>query len=162
MNFIKILKRLHKYKLKYLIAGGVAVNLHGYTRATADLDIIISLADSEVSKFVKAAKSLKMVPRIPVKLEELADPKKRKEWIEEKNMLVFSVHNPKDPLEHIDVMIHHGKNFDKFYKNHVKMRLENTFLPVISLADLIKLKKEAGRGRDKVDIEFLNKIKRIK
>ncbi|MBI4211871.1 MAG: hypothetical protein HY540_04455, partial [Deltaproteobacteria bacterium] len=100
-----IFKTLNKFQLSYVIVGGIAVNLHGYDRLTGDIDIAISLTDVEIGKFIKAAKELSLVPRVPVRLEDFLDPVKREEWIQEKNMKVFSVYNPKNAIEHIDVMI---------------------------------------------------------
>ena len=39
----KVFKALNKAKVKYVVAGGVAVVLYGYTRYTGDLDLIVLL-----------------------------------------------------------------------------------------------------------------------
>ncbi len=39
----EVFKALNKAKVKYVVAGGVAVVLHGYMRATGDLDLIVFL-----------------------------------------------------------------------------------------------------------------------
>jgi hypothetical protein len=38
---VEFLSLLNKNKVKYLIIGGVAVNIHGYTRATGDLGYLV-------------------------------------------------------------------------------------------------------------------------
>jgi len=35
-------------KVRYLLAGGIAVNLYGIERATADIDIIVDLEDDNL------------------------------------------------------------------------------------------------------------------
>ena len=70
MLYEEILKKLHDEKFEYLIVGGLAVNLHGYTRATADLDIILLLCDENIKKFIDVIKPLGYKPRIPVELED--------------------------------------------------------------------------------------------
>ena len=84
MYFRKILKELEKRNIKYLAIGGVAVNLYGYNRVTNDLDIMISFDLENVKRLVKMAKDLGFKPRVPVEIEELADPKKREYWKKEK------------------------------------------------------------------------------
>lgn len=147
--------------MQYAVIGGVAVNLHGYLRATADLDVIIALTDEEISKFISVAKAMGMVPRVPVKLEDFAKKELREEWITEKNMKVFSVYNPKDPLEHIDVKIEGHEDFEKILKNSVTMRVRDIEIKVVDIDDLIALKEQAGRDRDLDDIRALNKLKEI-
>jgi DNA polymerase II small subunit/DNA polymerase delta subunit B len=39
-NFEKIFRSLNKAKVRYLVVGGVAVNIYGYPRFTGDLDIL--------------------------------------------------------------------------------------------------------------------------
>lgn len=157
--FRRIFEEFRKVGLTYAIIGGVAVNLHGFLRATADLDIVILLTDDEIKKFIKAVKNLGMIPRVPVKIEEFAQREKRKEWIEEKNMLVFSVYNPTNHWEHIDVKISGEEEFSRIIKNRVLIGEGGIELPVASIDDIIKLKMEAGRERDFIDIKALKKIK---
>lgn len=158
MYFEKIFKVLNQHKVRYVVIGGVAVNLHGFARATGDLDIAVSLTDEELNKFIGVVKELGLVPRVPVKLEDLANAKKREEWIKEKNMLVFSVYNPKDPMNQIDVMIQSPVDFETLFRSRVTMKEGDFEIPVASIDDLITLKQHAGRQRDKIDIEALKEI----
>ena len=48
--FKEIFKALNKGGVKYIVVGGVAVNLHGYLRATGDLDILVLLETSNLEK----------------------------------------------------------------------------------------------------------------
>lgn len=161
MLYERIFRAFQENQLQYAVIGGVAVNLHGYLRATADLDVIITLTDEEISKFIDVVKTLGMVPRLPVKLEDFAKKELREEWITEKNMKVFSVYNPKDPIEHIDVKIEGYEDFGKILKNSVIMKIKDIEVKVVDIDDLIWLKEEAGRDRDKDDVRALNKLKEI-
>lgn len=162
MYFEKIFKILQQHNVRYVVIGGVAVNLHGFARATGDLDIAVSLTDAELRKFIAVTKELGLVPRVPVKIDDLADAKKRDEWICEKNMLVFSVYDPKDPMNQIDVMIQSPVDFEVLFRDRVTMKEGELEIPVVSIADLIVLKKYAGRQRDKIDIEALKAIQELK
>ena len=162
MLYKEILKKLQDEKFEYLVVGGLAVNLHGYSRITSDLDILILLSEENVAKFVKVIKSLYYKPKVPVELEDFISKENRKKWIEEKNMKVFSVYNPENEYEHIDILIEYSLNFEQVYKNKVIYIIEEVQVPVISIPDLIKLKEEAGRIIDRNDILALNKILRLK
>jgi len=158
MLFERIFKELNANNVNYIVIGGIAVNLHGFNRATADLDIVVSLKDDELAKFVTVVKKMGMIPRVPVKIEDLADQKKRSEWINEKNMLVFTVYHPQNSTESIDVMIDNAERFDGFLSRKVLMKVGEVDIPVISIPDLIYLKEKAGRGRDMIDVQALRKI----
>ena len=75
----------------YLVVGGVAVNLYGVLRTTADLDLMVHLRDGDNAHgFVAAMKELNYKPRAPVNADDFADPLKRQEWIQDKRALVFT------------------------------------------------------------------------
>ena len=77
MFFERLFKRLNAAKVKYLVIGGVAVNLHGYSRVTVDLDILISLEPSNVRRFVDMIKRLGWKPRVTVDVEAFTDSVER-------------------------------------------------------------------------------------
>lgn len=159
MLFERIFQSLNAGKVKYLIIGGIAVNLYGYVRATGDMDIVVSFDPKNMENFIAVVKKLGLVPRIPVSVEDFADPKKREYWMKEKNLLVFSVYNPKNTLELLDIAIDDGLDFHSLYRRRVSMKLNDMKIPVISIDDLIAMKKEAGRDRDQIDVEKLKLIK---
>ena len=162
MVYGEIFKQLQKSKVKYLVIGGVAVNLHGFSRLTADLDIMLLLEDENIEKFLHIIKRMGFRPRIPVPLEYFADAKKRQEWIKEKGMKAFSVYNPQNNMESIDIVIDAGVDFDKVYKKRVVMKTGFSTIPVVSLDDLILIKRKANRGRDRIDAGALEEIKKLK
>lgn len=162
MFYDRIFKLLNSKRIKYLVIGGVAVNLHGFKRATGDLDILISLEDKNIKKFVDLMKSLNWRPRLPVDMNEFADSKQRQKWIKTKGMKVFSVYNPKLALEHIDVMMENYIDFVSAYRRRKVVSDGNLKISIISIQDLIKLKKIAGRERDQIDIHALEQIRRLK
>lgn len=162
MLYKNILKSLQDKNFEYLVVGGIAVNLHGYTRATGDLDILILLSEENIRKFVQVIKSINYKPRVPVELEDFISTENRKRWIEEKNMKVFSVYNPNEESEHVDILIDYDLDFKEAYKKRVIYNIGDVEIPVISIPDLIKLKEKAGRIIDRNDILALLKIARLK
>ena len=165
MDFNRIFSELNKKGIKYLVAGGVAVNLHGYVRATADLDLMLLMSDENLAKYIELIKELGFKPRVPVRLDEFADSQKRKEWVLEKGMKVFSVFNPANMMEGVDVMIEDYIKFDEAYSRRKVVNtgidaLGRVEVPLVSIEDLINLKEQAGRGRDLIDISALKEIVR--
>lgn len=157
-----IFKALNRAKVRYLVAGGVAVNLHGIERATADLDLIVHLEESNVIKFVKAMTDLGYTPKVPVKAEEFADKQKREGWIKYKNMIVFSFINLKEPLELIDVFVDEPLPFEELYGRRVDKPAFGTEIPIMGITDLITLKKRAGRPKDLFDLSYLEPLAKKK
>jgi len=158
----EILSELGKKNVKYLVIGGIAVNLYGHPRVTKDLDLMISFEKSNMDKFLEIIKAYGLKPRVPVEPEELADKSKRELWKKEKNMKVFSFYNPENDLEVIDIMIQDYLDFDKAYTKKENISDGSLSVSMISIDDLIKLKEIANRPRDREDIEVLKKLKELR
>lgn len=158
-----VFRKFGEKKIKYLVVGGIAVNLHGFPRVTGDLDIMLDLKDEKtMEQFVEVIKELGFKPRVPVIIDDFSCAEKRELWIEEKNMKVFSVYNPSNEIEHIDVLIENPIDFESAYKRREIFKADDIKIPVISIDDLIIMKKNAGRKRDQIDISALYEIKKIK
>jgi hypothetical protein len=94
-------------------------------------------------------------PKIPVLPDDFADPKHRKKWKEEKNMTVLSWHHPQRPEELLDVFIEEPLDFVAAYGRKKDVPLATTSIPVVSIADLIRMKEKIGRPQDIADIAAL-------
>ncbi len=141
--------------------GGIAVNLHGVPRATADLDILLLLESSNVGKLIDVMKKLGYRPRAPVDFADITLENLEK-WAKEKHMKSFSFKNPKRPYEELDIVLDQPLDFEKVYKRIKRITAKNVSIPLISLGDLIALKKHSNRLQDLSDIEALIKVKKIK
>lgn len=141
-----------------MVAGGVAVNLYGIERATADIDIILKLDKENLLNFVRAAKKLGLKPKAPVKLDDFIDSEKRKSWIADKGMMVFSLYDTKSPFFLLDVFIEIPFDFDEAYKQREKMRFGNTIISVVPIKKLIEMKENSDRPHDRADVFYLKKI----
>jgi hypothetical protein len=162
MNIFKsVFHALNAKRVKYMVAGGIAVNLYGIDRATADLDIAILLDAGNVERFIHAANELGLRPRIPAKLEDFADPEKRRAWIAEKGMKVFSLLDPKNPFFLIDVFTEVTFDFTEAYRRRNTVRFENTAIPLVPLDILIEMKRDTGRPQDRADVFYLTRIREI-
>ncbi len=162
MFYGEVFKALNKAKVKYVVAGGVAVVLHGYVRNTGDLDLIVFLEEKNLKLFFNALKTVGFLPKVPVTQEQFSDAKQRNQWKKTKGMIVFSFVYKDPPFQLIDMFVDEPIAFRDLYQKKKNIRVEGITIPLISIAHLIKLKKKAGRNKDLDDIVQLNEIKRIK
>jgi len=160
MIYLELLKALEEKQIHYVIVGGLAVILHGFARMSIDLDLAVSLDTSNLRHFLNVVKELGYRSRLPVPLEDFADPVKRKTWIEQKNMLVFSLVHEKRAQELIDIFVQDIVPFEELYARHVSISLGAIHAKVASIQDLKKMKELAGRPQDLQDIAALNEIER--
>lgn len=84
--FKRLFGALNNGSVKYLVCGGIVINLYGIERATADIDIAISLDENNIDRFINVSKELGLKPKMPVGLNDLRNPQKRKEWKDYKGM----------------------------------------------------------------------------
>lgn len=132
------------------------MNLHGYLRFTGDLDLLLLLNKENLAKVNKVMKKMKYSERLPVPVMELSDKKKVSNWMLKKNLKAYKFNPPPhNPLQ-IDIIISESLKFGQFYKRRnikVMGRLE---IPVVSLKDIIAMKKRANRDKDVIDLKVLN------
>ena len=91
-QFDPIFAALQATGVRYVVVGGVAVNLHGYQRFTKDIDLVIELIPDQALKALEALQILGYKPNVPVKLSDFADPTIREGWVRDKGMMVFQMY----------------------------------------------------------------------
>jgi hypothetical protein len=160
-HFEKVFRTLNKEKVKYLVVGGVAVNLHGYLRATGDIDILLLLEEGNLNKMKKAMKELGYTERLPVSVQDLKDHEKVKEWLKEKGMTAFAFSPPPyNPLM-LDILIEESLKFKNAYKKRIRKVFEGVSIPIVCIQDLIRMKKKSDREKDMIDLKALIKLKNL-
>lgn len=156
MKIEDIFKTLKKHRVKYAVAGGVAVVLHGYIRFTHDVDLIIDFSKANVARFVAAMKELNFRPGVPINPLDLADTKKRRLWQMDKNAKTITFYQPAQSLLQIDVLL----IMELSRTVTIRKKVGNFFVPVIDYEELIRMKRRANRLTDQIDIEKLKEIKK--
>ena len=159
--FESIFRHFNNAKIKYLVAGGVAVNLHGFVRFTGDLDILVLLEEKNLERLDQLMKKIGYIERIPVSVPELKDNKKVKKWLKEKNLKAYSFIPPKNSLLQIDIIIEESLKFSQFDRKKIVKKIDNVNISVICLDDLIKMKKKANRDQDIFDLKSLIELKNL-
>jgi len=156
----EILREFNKMKVKYVLVGGIAVNFHGYARLTMDMDILADMTDDNLKKIITILKKMGYRVKQPVDPMGIANSKIRHDWIHNKNMKAFNFYKEQD-FKQVDILIAAPISYKEAKKNAVKEEIDDMIISVISLNDLIKMKKDTGREQDKKDVEQLRIIKRI-
>ena len=162
MYYLDILTAFYEQKVKYLVVGGLAVNLHGVPRLTSDLDILIALNKKNVVKMNRILSDLGYVPRVPVNPNDLGDMTIREKWIHEKNMKAFSFYHKKENSRVIDIVILSPVDYETASKHEMIKKAGPIDLHVISLNDLILMKEASGRKQDISDILLLQRMNELK
>ncbi|MGC1404919.1 MAG: DUF6036 family nucleotidyltransferase [Thermodesulfobacteriota bacterium] len=158
MYYFEILEAFYKNKVKYLIVGGLAVNLYGVPRLTQDIDFIISTKKQNILKINSVLKDLGYIPRLPVDPKDLTDSGKVRDWVENRNLKAFSFYHKKDSFKVIDILLVHPLQFEESFKNKTVKKTKDVEIYLASLIDLIKTKEFSGRMQDSCDIKMLKKI----
>lgn len=157
--FENIFRALNDAKIRYLVVGGVAVNIYGYSRFTGDIDILLLFEKENLEKMDKVMNKLGYKTRLPVSIKDLQDHKQVKKWLREKNMTAFSFFPPSENPLMIDIIVEESLKFKKVEKNKAVRKFDNISIPVIAIDNLIKMKKKVGRLKDLEDINALKMLK---
>ena len=148
----KIIRALVDHKVKYALIGGYAVALHGAIRGTVDIDIAIPLNKAAFQRAETALREIGLEPRLPITATEVFSF--REEYIRKRHLKAWSFVNPRNPLEVVDILI----TEDASTISTVNKRAFGITIKVAAIADLIAMKKKAGRAQDLEDIKALRKL----
>ena len=140
-DFSEFLKLLNDHNVEYLLVGGFAVALHGYPRATADMDVWVARTVLNSERLVDCLREFGFdMPTLTPDL--FADP----------NLIVRMGEAPLriEILTEID-----GVEFDQCVHRAIHQEIGELTVPVIGLEDLKVNKRASGRAKDLDDLENL-------
>jgi len=154
MIFInKVCQELDRRGVRYAVAGGYAVALHGAVRGTMDIDIVINWEIGTLRETEIALGGLGLVSRLPVNADDVFQF--RDEYINNRNLIAWNFYHPEDASQQVDVIITYdlrGK------RRHTKRTMEGP-VKILNLKDLIDMKRDSGRPQDLADVEALEKLR---
>lgn len=151
-----IFQALNDAGVRYLVAGGLAVNAHGYARFTKDVDFVLQLIPDNIKKAFSALAFLGYQPNVPVTADQFADTAQRERWIKEKGMQVLQLWSDAHKETPIDIFVFEPFPFEQEYARALNKPLYGKIeVRFVSIHTLIKMKETAGREQDRIDIEHL-------
>jgi hypothetical protein len=141
---LRVCRLLNRHRVRYLIAGGVAANLHGSVRATRDVDILVPRDLQNTRRLLTALTELPY--RIAAELDA-AD-------VVTKPFTIVG----DDPR--VDILtVACSVTFDRAWPGRMERRIGRVRVPYLGLDDLLASKR-TGRASDAADIEALSQIRR--
>ena len=171
MNMFDLLKMLAGAKVDFVLVGGLAVALRGYSRFTVDVDVALAMDAENLRKFIAAAKLAGLTPSIPVPMESLTQPELIEQWYREmgqagkprsgcsqKGMLAFSLRTAETRPLVLDVLVKPVVPYGELREQATLLDIGELKIAVASIDHLIAMKKDTGRSKDQIDIEELRKI----
>lgn len=144
MAIENLLRLLKEHKVKFVIIGAAAFPVHGYARATLDVDLFIEPSLRNVEKCLAALKAFGY-DISDISIEDLL----RKKVLIRQYTVEVDIH----PFVK-------GVEFQDIWRNRAKAKIGNVLTSFASLNDLIKMKKAAGRAKEKEDLKILLAIKK--
>ena len=143
MDTEKLLKLLKGHKVDFVVIGATAFPVHGYARATLDIDIFIRPKEGNAGRTWKALKEFGY-DMTDISVDDLLAKKLLiRQYVVETDIHPFVK----------------GITFEKVWKNRVRKKFGNTGVNFASLGDLIQMKKAAGRPKDLEDLKYLLRLK---
>lgn len=160
-NYLKeILSTLHDSGVEYIVCGGVALVLHGVERMTLDLDLSLNMNSTNLGRFLHAMKKLGLTPRAPVPAESIMDENKRLAMIREKNAVVFSFIDTRNPYRQVDVFLTDRFSYEQLSGHADTVSVGDISVKLVSKKKLLEMKKAIKplRDKDRFDIQSLEKL----
>jgi hypothetical protein len=151
-----VLAALRDHRVRYLIAGGLAVNAHGFLRFTRDADLVIELASENIHATFTALAALGYQPTISVTADQFASSENRERWIREKGMRVLQFWSDQHRQTPIDVFVDVPFDFATELASAPVKELRGVGpIPIVTLGTLLAMKRAANREQDRIDLENL-------
>ncbi len=142
----RVCDELNRCGVRYVVIGGIACALHGYVRATTDVDILIE------PTLPNATRVLDAVSRLGFGFAN--------EWLANEILARPVTVIGDDPQ--IDIFtIAWTVKYEQAVKRCSVVEVEGVSIPLIGIEDLIETKR-TGRPLDALDLEALEEIKRLR
>ena len=149
----EILRSLTEHRVEFIVVGGLAVQVHGYMRATRDLDVVPAPDMLNLTRLGEAladmeARLLRAEPPVDV-----TDPQrlKRAPFVP-----LMTRYGRLDILHH-ELTQGTSGGYDKLRENVVVVTLKNFEVAIAGLDDLIRMKRATEREQDIADIGALTR-----
>ena len=136
---LRLCRLLNRHRARYLVAGGVAANLHGSVRATRDVDLLVPKDARNMARVLAALGELPYGIARELDASEVAA-----------NPITIVGDDPRVDL----LTVAWSVTFAKAWPRRIVRRIEGVRVPYLGRRDLIASKR-TGRPADIADIEQL-------
>jgi predicted nucleotidyltransferase len=146
MDTEDLLKLLNAHKVEFVIIGATAFPIHGYARATLDMDIFIRPEPRNAVHVLEALKEFGYDVSDVTPEDLLTKKVLIRQYLVETDIHPFVT----------------GVTFDQIWDNRIPGTYGKEEVFYASLDDLITMKQAAGRPKDLEDLKILQTLKRKK
>lgn len=146
-TYLTLFRALNDHSVKYVVIGGIALNLHGIVRATEDIDLFIKPEKDNIDRLKKALSSLWEDDEIDeIRYEDFAGdyPTVR--------------YGPPGEMFVIDFISRLGSAFSFEDIETERRELEGIQVPLATPGSLYRMKKDTVREVDRADAEALKRV----
>lgn len=147
MDISGLLKLLNAHQVKYVVIGASAFPIHGFSRATLDIDIFIEPTTENAQRTWNA------LQEFGYNLLDLTIQQMLKTKVLLRGYLLQTDVHP---------FVTGVTDFESVWQASVAGEFEDVPARFASLDDLIRMKKAAGRAKDLNDLRYLEKIRALK
>ena len=158
MEYFQLFKKLSQQQVRYLICGGLAVNIYGIPRMTADIDLLLDFTDENIDKFETAIKILMYQSTIPISIKTLVNKEERQKAINDKNLIAYSYFNSRSNYMNLDVLMDVPIAFEELWNMKEERIIDGVSVNLVSVEHLILMKQYANRKQDIDDVILLSKL----
>jgi hypothetical protein len=142
----RVLEALEREGVSYAVFGAIAVNIHGLTRATQDLDLFIAPDAENVERLKRALRSVFADPSIEeISAGDLLGAYPAVPYV------------PPDGDFHLDLLTRLGEAFRWEDLEMQRAPFEGLTVSVVTPSMLYRMKKDTVRFKDRVDAEELRR-----
>jgi hypothetical protein len=150
----EILATLDRHGVHFVLIGGLAAVLHGSAHVTTDVDVVPEEAVGNLERLSAALKEL------DARIRVTGEPDGVPFDLSAESLARVRVWNLQTSKGDLDITFEpsgtHG--YDDLRRDVVRMRVRDVDVPVASLADVIRSKEAAGRGRDRAVLPGLREL----
>jgi hypothetical protein len=148
---------LARHEVDYVVIGGVATQVHGHRRTTMDLDLTPDPSPQNLQRLAAALAELEARPR-DARHEQAEIP------VSAPERLAIAAVVPPLLTRHGQIHIlkepKGARGFDEMRERALVVDLDGSEVAIVSLDDLIRMKRAAGRPADLDDIATLTEVER--
>ncbi len=141
-ELLEITSDLERNGIEYAVCGGLALTIHGFPRATFDIDVLIR-AESLENAYQVAAKQGYDIKGLDMSFKERAVEIRRVSKIDDDGEVLS-----------LDLLLV-TPQVEDVWESREQIDLQNRGFWIVSQAGLIRMKELAGRAKDLIDIERL-------
>ncbi len=153
----ELIAALARHGVDYLVIGGVATQVHGHRRTTMDLDLTPDPSPENLQRLSAALAELGARPRD-------AGTQKAEIPVGDPERLALAAIVPPLLTRHGQIHIlkepKGAHRFDQMRERALVIDLDGNEVAIVSLDDLIRMKRAAGRPTDLDDIAALTEVER--